>query len=80
MKEMKFDHDQKVIVYVMGLLSELARDGLVEEGSLRISKEGEYEYAKLKEEGFEITSEEMGKCMIAIQEMCLNPPAEQNEH
>jgi hypothetical protein len=60
--------DEKVAIYVQGLLEKMAKDGSVEGGAMRLTEQGRTVFEKLKTEGFKPTTDEINECMGAVQE------------
>jgi hypothetical protein len=68
-------HDAKVFMYVLGMLEDLSKKGLVkaEPGASRLTKEGYEAYKILKEQGFTPSQDEINEAMHWI----LNPPSDE---
>ena len=63
------ERQRKLIVYVLGLLSELKKIGAIQGGSHELTSKGLEEFKKLNEEGFgqRVTREELEYTMMMLQ-------------
>lgn len=58
--------EEKVSLYVIGILDGLKHKGLVKGGWCQISEDGEKTLAALRASGFQPTSEEIEGCMTVL--------------
>lgn len=59
-------HEEKVIVYTLGLIESGLKTGMVQGGRLRLDPEGLEEYEKLKREGFRPTPSEIETAYVLL--------------
>jgi hypothetical protein len=59
-------HEEKVIVYVMGILDSSVQTGTIRGGRFRLDKNGRKEYEALKASGFRPTKQEIETAYILL--------------
>lgn len=69
---MALNHEEKVIIYTMGVLEELQKNKTISGGRIRLDENGMEIYHQLKAKNFRPTEEEMQHVIALIQ----NPPEE----
>jgi len=59
----KYTHEQKVIIFVVGHMAELRKAGVLSGGGFDLSDEGYERFVNLRDSGWKPTDEEFDNCL-----------------